>query len=77
MTKITIFILSGGGAGIGRPEHRDPNAVRVDVRNELVSVEMARDVYKVVTDPETFEIDQAATESLRQKTYRFEFSVTL
>ena len=60
-----LVTLSGGGAGVGRPEHRDPDAVRADVRNELVSVEMARDVYKVVIDPETFEIDHAATDSLR------------
>jgi hypothetical protein len=33
--------------------------------------EMARDVYKVVIDPETFEIDHAATESLRQKNLSF------
>jgi N-methylhydantoinase B len=60
-----LVTLSGGGAGVGCPEHRGPDAVRADVRNELVSVEMARDVYKVVIDPETFEIDHVATDSLR------------
>jgi hypothetical protein len=40
--------------------------VRADVRNELVSPRMAKDVYKVVVDPETFEIDQAATSALRE-----------
>ena len=51
---------------MGRPEKRDPEAVRDDVRNELVSVEMAREVYKVVIDPETFEIDRADTADLRR-----------
>ena len=61
-----LVTLSGGGAGVGKPENRDPEAVRDDVRNELVSVDMARDVYKVVVDPDTFEIDQAGTAEARR-----------
>lgn len=57
--------LTGGGAGVGIPAERDPESVRLDVRNELVSVERAREVYKVAIDPETFEIDRAATAALR------------
>ena len=37
----------------------------MDVKNELVSLEMARQVYKVVIDPETLEVDSAATKRLR------------
>jgi N-methylhydantoinase B len=61
-----LVTMSGGGAGVGKPEKRDPEAVRDDVRNELVSVKMAKDVYKVVVDPETFEIDHAGTARLRK-----------
>ena len=61
-----LVTFSGGGAGVGRPSERDPEAVRRDVRNELVSVEMAREVYKVLIDPETLEIDEAATAELRK-----------
>jgi N-methylhydantoinase B len=61
-----LCTFSGGGAGVGNPAERDPEAVRADVRNELVSPRMAKDVYKVVVDPETFEIDQAATSALRE-----------
>lgn len=60
-----LFTLAGGGAGVGRPEERDPEAVVADVANELVSVEMARNVYKVVIDPETLGLDTVATEGLR------------
>ena len=59
--------LSGGGAGVGRPEERDPEAVKEDVEDELVSLKMARNVYKVVLDPDTFEIDYDATRKLRNK----------
>jgi N-methylhydantoinase B len=58
---------SGGGAGIGLPEERDPEAVRIDVKNELVSIRAARDIYKVVLKPDTLEIDYKATQELRAK----------
>ena len=61
-----LVTLTGGGAGVGRPEERDPEAVAADVADELVSVEMARKVYKVVVDPRTLELDRAATEELRR-----------
>ena len=62
-----LVTRSGGGAGVGRPDERDPEAVRMDVRNELVSVKKARDVYKVVLNPETLEVDKRATEDLRSR----------
>ena len=52
---------------MGAPEERDPDAVKTDVKRELVSLKMARDVYKVVLNPETLEIDQDATGALRRK----------
>jgi N-methylhydantoinase B len=57
--------ISSGGAGVGKPTEREPEKVRQDVIKEFVSPEQARDVYKVVLDPSTFEIDQEATLSLR------------
>jgi N-methylhydantoinase B len=60
-----LVTLSGGGAGVGRPEERDPEAVRMDVKNELVSLELARNIYKVVIHPDTLEIESEATRRLR------------
>jgi len=63
-----VFVgKSGGGAGVGPPEERDPKAVRMDVKNELVSLKVARDIYKVVLDPDSLEIDYGATQSLRAR----------
>ncbi len=57
---------TGGGGGVGRPEERDPQAVWDDIYiNEFVTVEAARDVYKVVIDPETRQIDWHQTQALR------------
>jgi len=57
--------VSGGGGGVGDPAQREPQAVADDVRDEYVSIEAARDTYKVVVDPLTFAVDQAATAALR------------
>ncbi len=58
---------SSGGGGAGNPAERDPAMVLEDVENELVSVQAARDVYKVVIDARTLQIDQAATAALRSR----------
>ena len=69
-----FIIMSGGGAGVGRPEERDPEAVRQDVKNELVSLEMAEKTYKVILHPDTLEVDQKATEKLRNISTDFSVS---
>ena len=56
---------SSGGGGVGDPAERDPQMVREDVENELVSVQAAREVYKVAIDPVSFLIDLEATRALR------------
>jgi len=61
-----LVTLSGGGAGVGQPDERDPEAVRRDVKNELVSLEMARKVYKVSLDPVNLEINWPETQKLRK-----------
>ena len=58
---------SSGGGGVGNPAERDPEMVREDVENELVSVAAARDVYKVVIDPVTHRVDRKATLALRAR----------
>ncbi len=56
---------SSGGGGVGNPAERDPELVRQDLRNELVTAETARQVYKVIIDTETLEIDREKTAALR------------
>jgi len=40
-----ISVQSAGGGGFGDPRHRDPEAVRLDVRNQYVTIEGARREY--------------------------------
>jgi len=58
-------ISSGGGGGYGNAFKRDIESVREDVRQGYVSVKAAAEKYGVVVDPETFAVDNAATEKLR------------
>ena len=61
--KQLVIGLPGGG-GIGSPLERDPEAVRQDVLDELVSIEQAREAYGVALTPGG-EVDLAETGRLR------------
>jgi N-methylhydantoinase B len=69
----TIFrYLTNGGGGFGNPLEREPERVKVDVRDGYVTIEGAARDYGVVvkgdpdTDPEGLEVDAQATEELRK-----------
>jgi N-methylhydantoinase B len=61
----------GGGGGYGDPLERDPESVREDVLDELVSIAAARDRYGVVIEGDLaaleIEVDVAATNALRAR----------
>ncbi len=61
-----IRFCQPGGGGYGDPLERDEALVAEDVRNEYVSVVRAREDYGVVINPDTLEVDSAATKSLRE-----------
>ena len=57
---------TSGGGGVGRPEERDPEKVWEDVfLDELVTIDYAREVFKVVIDPTTRQLDWDRTKALR------------
>ena len=62
----TVTNMNPGGGGYGNPHERPVEKVVWDVRNGLVSIEGAKKDYGVViADPETLEVDTAATARLR------------
>lgn len=61
-----IVVETPGGGGFGAPLERDPEAVRKDVRNGLVTIPRAADDYGVVIDAAS-DIDREATERLRER----------
>jgi N-methylhydantoinase B len=58
-------ISSGGGGGYGTPFERPAEDVREDVRQGYVTAKAAAEKYGVVIDPDSFAIDQTATDKLR------------
>ncbi|WP_306117543.1 MULTISPECIES: hydantoinase B/oxoprolinase family protein [unclassified Roseitalea] len=46
-TDDVIRVVTGNGGGLGDPKRRDPEAVRADVKNGLITAERAREVYGV------------------------------
>ena len=57
-----------GGGGYGLPKERDPQLVLDDVRDGKVSLERAREVYKVVINTGNWIIDEKETAKLRLET---------
>ena len=64
-----VLIGSPGGGGYGAPELREPEQVLRDVRERFVSVDAAREVYRVAIDEidGRYLIDDAGTEALREE----------
>ncbi len=59
-------VMAGGG-GYGPPLERDPQLVLKDVLEEKVSLDQAGQVYGVVIDPETGELDVELTRQRRKE----------
>jgi N-methylhydantoinase B len=62
-----LVIESAGGGGWGDPIERDPEAVRRDVLDELVSREAARSIYDVVLSADLAAVDYDATNRVRSE----------
>jgi len=59
-----VIVRTGGGGGWGDPLERDPNLVRADVLEGIVTMEKALSEYAVVLNPD-FAVDHTATQMLR------------
>ena len=53
------------GGGYGDPLEREPDAVLRDFADEYITIDMARETYGVVIDPNTREVDRDETDRLR------------
>ncbi|WP_201318572.1 hydantoinase B/oxoprolinase family protein [Paenibacillus sp. EPM92] len=62
-----VIIRTSGGGGWGNPLERDPEKVRWDVREGLVSLKAAKEEYGVVLNADDLAIDMEQTNLLRQE----------
>lgn len=60
------IVRTGGGGGWGDPLDRDPELVREDVLEELISHDAARSLYGVVLDA-SLDVDREATRQAREQ----------
>jgi N-methylhydantoinase B len=49
-------MVTGTGGGYGNPLARQESRVAMDVKNEYITVDDAREIYGVEIDPVTFEV---------------------
>jgi N-methylhydantoinase B len=61
-----LVMQTGGGAGVGKPHRRDPMRVVRDVQYGLVSLDAARNIYRVAINRETGKLDTQETIRLRE-----------
>ena len=62
----TLYVQeAGGGGGCGDPAKRPPIRVREEVRDGIVSLRAAREIYRVAINPESLEIDEEETRRRR------------
>jgi N-methylhydantoinase B len=65
----TLYVQeAGGGGGVRDPKRRDAEKVRDEVRDEIISLDAAREIYGVAIDPDSGEILEQETEELRRST---------
>ena len=72
-SKVTIELKPGdvvsyrtcGGGGYGPPNERNPQAVLDDVHEGKISLERAREIYRVAIDTQAWQIDTKETTKLR------------
>jgi N-methylhydantoinase B len=63
----TVTCVTPSGGGYGDPYARDPELVRNDVEQQLITIEKAVEDYGVAINPYNCEIDITATKELRNK----------
>jgi acetone carboxylase, alpha subunit len=61
------MICQGSGGGYGDVMERDPELLMKDLREDLISHESARDIFKVVYDERTLIVDAERTQLARDK----------
>ena len=74
-SKVTVELKPGdvvsyrtcGGGGYGPPEEREPPRVLRDVREGKVSLERARQLYRVAINTDSWQVAQAETAKLREE----------
>ncbi len=61
------FAVRAGGGGYGDPLDRDPEMVEKDIKDGLCSIDLAKEIFGVIVEPESLGVDEAATTKRREE----------
>ena len=61
-------VVCSAAGGFGDPLDRDTKLVQIDIEGNVVTIEAAHEIYGVIVDPDTLEVNQDATYKLRADT---------
>ncbi|WP_035297192.1 hydantoinase B/oxoprolinase family protein [Brevibacillus thermoruber] len=62
-----VRLMTATGGGYGNPLNRPAEKVAWDAKNGYISVEQARDIYGIVLNPHTFEVEGVTSQRLTAK----------
>ena len=65
-----LYLRLGSGGGYGDPLDREPEAVAESLLNGRISTATAEEIYGVAMEAESLEVDEAATQELRDRIRR-------
>ncbi|WP_300465373.1 hydantoinase B/oxoprolinase family protein [Desulfobacula sp.] len=67
MNGDTFYVPVGGGAGYGDSQERDPEDVINDLKNNMTTHWIAKNVYKIAYDEKTLRLDKKKTKEIRSQ----------
>ncbi|MCD4676030.1 MAG: hydantoinase B/oxoprolinase family protein [Desulfobacula sp.] len=67
MNGDTFYVPVGGGAGYGDSQERDPEDVINDLKNNMTTHWIAKNVYKIAYDEKTLRLDKKKTKEIRSE----------
>lgn len=71
MGKDALYVRWNGGGGVGDPLDRDPHSVLIDVTNQVISIDAAREIFGVQIQGESVDVDGTANLRTKQRKERF------
>lgn len=71
MGNDALYVRWNGGGGVGDPLDRDPHSVLIDVTNQVISIDAAREIFGVQIQGESVDVDRTANlrTSLRKERF--------
>jgi N-methylhydantoinase B len=71
MGNDALYVRWNGGGGVGDPLDRDPHSVLIDVTNQVISIDAAREIFGVQIQGQSLDVDGTANLRISLRKERF------